>query len=192
MRRAVELGDGDLHAGVHRRQRRVRGEPVRVGRGEHEPLQHRDVQLGERAGIEASSAPPALAEAATAPPAASTVAISVSQRASRSRSAAASASDRPRPARLRDRAGERQHERGEFHRRLRAGLGGRPGQRQPVRRAQPGQISGVGCGAKGGDKIITVAGHPVGNWNQLHLALKSQKAGSTVPVVISAMAATAR
>jgi membrane-associated protease RseP (regulator of RpoE activity) len=44
----------------------------------------------------------------------------------------------------------------------------------------PAEIAGL----KPNDKIISVAGHPVGNWNQLHTALVSQKAGTTVPVVV--------
>ncbi len=37
---------------------------------------------------------------------------------------------------------------------------------------------------KAGDKIVSVAGKPVGNWNQLRTALKGQKTGVAVPVVV--------
>jgi RIP metalloprotease RseP len=40
------------------------------------------------------------------------------------------------------------------------------------------------AGLKAGDKIVSVAGKPVGNWNQLHTALKGQKTGVAVPVVV--------
>jgi membrane-associated protease RseP (regulator of RpoE activity) len=40
------------------------------------------------------------------------------------------------------------------------------------------------AGLKAGDKILSVGGKPVGSWNQLHTALKGQKAGVAVPVVV--------
>jgi membrane-associated protease RseP (regulator of RpoE activity) len=45
----------------------------------------------------------------------------------------------------------------------------------------PAEIAGI----KPNDKIISIDGRAVGNWNQLHTALASQKAGQTVPVVVS-------
>jgi membrane-associated protease RseP (regulator of RpoE activity) len=39
-------------------------------------------------------------------------------------------------------------------------------------------------GLKAGDKIVSVAGKPVGTWNQLHTVLVAQKAGTAVPVVV--------
>jgi membrane-associated protease RseP (regulator of RpoE activity) len=39
-------------------------------------------------------------------------------------------------------------------------------------------------GLKAGDKIVSLAGKPVGTWNQLHTALSGEKAGTAVPVVI--------
>jgi membrane-associated protease RseP (regulator of RpoE activity) len=44
----------------------------------------------------------------------------------------------------------------------------------------PAQIAGL----KPGDKIISVNGVPVGNWNQLHTALKAQHAKVSIPVVV--------
>jgi membrane-associated protease RseP (regulator of RpoE activity) len=44
----------------------------------------------------------------------------------------------------------------------------------------PAEVAGL----KPSDKIISVAGKPVGNWNQLHTALAAQKAGVSVPVVV--------
>jgi membrane-associated protease RseP (regulator of RpoE activity) len=44
----------------------------------------------------------------------------------------------------------------------------------------PAQIAGM----KPGDKIISVGGKPVGNWAQLHTALKAQRAGVSVPLVV--------
>jgi len=44
----------------------------------------------------------------------------------------------------------------------------------------PAQIAGM----RPGDKIISVGGKPVGNWAQLHTALKAQQAGVSVPLVV--------
>jgi membrane-associated protease RseP (regulator of RpoE activity) len=44
----------------------------------------------------------------------------------------------------------------------------------------PAEVAGL----KPGDKIISVAGQPVGTWNELHSVLAKQKAGVTVPVVV--------
>jgi membrane-associated protease RseP (regulator of RpoE activity) len=44
----------------------------------------------------------------------------------------------------------------------------------------PAQIAGM----RPGDKIISVGGKPVGNWAQLHTALKAQRAGVSVPLVV--------
>jgi membrane-associated protease RseP (regulator of RpoE activity) len=44
----------------------------------------------------------------------------------------------------------------------------------------PAEVAGL----KPNDKIVSVAGKPVGNWNQLHTALSAQKAGVPVPVVV--------
>ena len=40
------------------------------------------------------------------------------------------------------------------------------------------------AGLKAGDKVVSVAGKPVGTWNQLHTALAAQKAGTAVPLVV--------
>jgi len=40
------------------------------------------------------------------------------------------------------------------------------------------------AGMKAGDKIVSVAGKPVASWTQLHGALKGQKTGVAVPVVV--------
>jgi membrane-associated protease RseP (regulator of RpoE activity) len=40
------------------------------------------------------------------------------------------------------------------------------------------------AGMKPGDRIVSVAGRPVGTWNQLHSALAAVPAGKTVPVVV--------
>jgi membrane-associated protease RseP (regulator of RpoE activity) len=40
------------------------------------------------------------------------------------------------------------------------------------------------AGLKAGDKIVSVAGKPVGSFSQLHTALKGQKTGLAVPVVV--------
>jgi len=40
------------------------------------------------------------------------------------------------------------------------------------------------AGLKAGDKIVSVAGKPVGTWNQLHTVLAAQKTGTDVPVVV--------
>ena len=40
------------------------------------------------------------------------------------------------------------------------------------------------AGLKPDDKIISVAGKPVGSWNKLHTVLAAQKAGVSVPVVV--------
>src|ERR1700758_3118488 len=40
------------------------------------------------------------------------------------------------------------------------------------------------AGLKAGDKIVSVAGKPVGTWNQVHTALGTQKAGTAVPIVV--------
>jgi membrane-associated protease RseP (regulator of RpoE activity) len=40
------------------------------------------------------------------------------------------------------------------------------------------------AGLKAGDKIVSVAGKPVGTWNQIHTALAAQKAGLAVPIVV--------
>jgi membrane-associated protease RseP (regulator of RpoE activity) len=39
-------------------------------------------------------------------------------------------------------------------------------------------------GLKAGDKIVSVAGKPVGTWKELHTALAAQKAGTAVPLVV--------
>jgi membrane-associated protease RseP (regulator of RpoE activity) len=44
----------------------------------------------------------------------------------------------------------------------------------------PAEVAGL----KPDDKIISVAGRPVSNWNKLHAALKAQKAGAIVPIVV--------
>ncbi|HUA43395.1 MAG TPA: site-2 protease family protein [Streptosporangiaceae bacterium] len=44
----------------------------------------------------------------------------------------------------------------------------------------PAQIDGM----RPGDKIISVNGTPVANWNQLKAALKAQQAGVSIPVVV--------
>ena len=43
----------------------------------------------------------------------------------------------------------------------------------------PAEIAGL----KVGDKIISIGGRPVSNWNQLKAALAAQKAGTSVPIV---------
>jgi membrane-associated protease RseP (regulator of RpoE activity) len=40
------------------------------------------------------------------------------------------------------------------------------------------------AGLKPNDKIISIAGKPVGTWNQVHNALAAQKAGQPVPIVV--------
>jgi len=40
------------------------------------------------------------------------------------------------------------------------------------------------AGLKPDDKIVSVAGKPVGSWNKLHIVLKAEKAGVSVPVVV--------
>jgi membrane-associated protease RseP (regulator of RpoE activity) len=40
------------------------------------------------------------------------------------------------------------------------------------------------AGLKAGDKIVSVAGKPVGTWNQIHTTLAAQKAGTAVPIVV--------
>jgi membrane-associated protease RseP (regulator of RpoE activity) len=40
------------------------------------------------------------------------------------------------------------------------------------------------AGLKPDDKIVSVAGKPVGSWNKLHTVLKAEKAGVSVPVVV--------
>jgi membrane-associated protease RseP (regulator of RpoE activity) len=40
------------------------------------------------------------------------------------------------------------------------------------------------AGLKAGDKVVSVAGKPVGTWKQLHTALAAQKAGTAVPLVV--------
>jgi membrane-associated protease RseP (regulator of RpoE activity) len=44
----------------------------------------------------------------------------------------------------------------------------------------PAEVAGL----KPNDKIISVAGKPVGNWHQLHTALSAQQAGVPIPVVV--------
>jgi membrane-associated protease RseP (regulator of RpoE activity) len=44
----------------------------------------------------------------------------------------------------------------------------------------PAQLAGI----RPGDKIISVNGRPVGNWDQLHTALKPQHADVSIPVVV--------
>jgi len=44
----------------------------------------------------------------------------------------------------------------------------------------PAEVAGL----KPSDKIISLAGKPVGTWNELHTALAAQKAGAAVPVVV--------
>jgi len=44
----------------------------------------------------------------------------------------------------------------------------------------PAEVAGL----RPNDKIVSVAGKPVGNWNQLKTALAAQKAGVPVPVVV--------
>ncbi len=44
----------------------------------------------------------------------------------------------------------------------------------------PAEVAGL----KPNDKIVSVAGKPVANWNQLHTALSAEKAGVPVPVVV--------
>jgi membrane-associated protease RseP (regulator of RpoE activity) len=44
----------------------------------------------------------------------------------------------------------------------------------------PAQLAGM----KPGDKIVSVGGRPVGNWAQLHTALKALHAGVSVPLVV--------
>jgi len=44
----------------------------------------------------------------------------------------------------------------------------------------PAQVAGI----RPGDKIISAAGRPVGNFNQLHAALKGRPAGVPIPVVV--------
>ncbi len=44
----------------------------------------------------------------------------------------------------------------------------------------PAEVAGL----KKNDKIVSVAGKPVGNWNQLHTALSAQQAGVPVPIVV--------
>jgi membrane-associated protease RseP (regulator of RpoE activity) len=44
----------------------------------------------------------------------------------------------------------------------------------------PAQLAGM----KAGDRVVSVAGHPVNSWNQLKTALKDQPAGTAVPVVV--------
>ncbi|HEY2077870.1 MAG TPA: site-2 protease family protein [Streptosporangiaceae bacterium] len=40
------------------------------------------------------------------------------------------------------------------------------------------------AGLKAGDKIVSVAGKPVGTWTQIHTTLAAQKAGTAVPIVV--------
>jgi membrane-associated protease RseP (regulator of RpoE activity) len=40
------------------------------------------------------------------------------------------------------------------------------------------------AGLKAGDKIVSVAGKPVGTWSQIHTTLAAQKAGTAVPIVV--------
>jgi membrane-associated protease RseP (regulator of RpoE activity) len=40
------------------------------------------------------------------------------------------------------------------------------------------------AGLKANDKIISIAGHPIANWNQLHTVLKSQKPDVKLPMVV--------
>jgi membrane-associated protease RseP (regulator of RpoE activity) len=40
------------------------------------------------------------------------------------------------------------------------------------------------AGLKAGDKIVSVAGKPVGTWNQIHTTLAAQKAGTAIPIVV--------
>jgi membrane-associated protease RseP (regulator of RpoE activity) len=44
----------------------------------------------------------------------------------------------------------------------------------------PAEVAGL----KPNDKIVSVAGKPVGDWNQLHAALAPQKAGVPIPLVV--------
>src|SRR5437588_516784 len=48
---AVELGDRDLHGGVDRGQRGVRGLPLLARAGQAEALQHRHVQAAQQASV---------------------------------------------------------------------------------------------------------------------------------------------
>lgn len=40
------------------------------------------------------------------------------------------------------------------------------------------------AGLKPGDRIVSVAGRPVGSWNQLHTVLASEPVGTSIPVVV--------
>jgi membrane-associated protease RseP (regulator of RpoE activity) len=44
----------------------------------------------------------------------------------------------------------------------------------------PAEVAGL----KPNDKIVSVGGKPVGNWNQLHSALSAEKVGQPVPLVV--------
>ncbi len=44
----------------------------------------------------------------------------------------------------------------------------------------PAELAGI----KPGDRIVSVAGRPVGTWDQLHTALAAVPAGKTIPVVV--------
>jgi membrane-associated protease RseP (regulator of RpoE activity) len=44
----------------------------------------------------------------------------------------------------------------------------------------PAEVAGV----KANDTIVSINGHPVSNWNQLHTVLKSQPAGVKVPMIV--------
>ncbi len=54
----------------------------------------------------------------------------------------------------------------------------------PCSAGSAGKSPAAVVGLKPGDKIISVAGRPVGNWNQLHTALTGLPTSAAVPVVI--------
>src|SRR5262249_5189841 len=54
----------------------------------------------------------------------------------------------------------------------------------PCSGGSAGKSPAADAGLKPGDKIISVAGRPVGNWNQLHTTLTGLPPGAAVPAVI--------
>jgi membrane-associated protease RseP (regulator of RpoE activity) len=54
----------------------------------------------------------------------------------------------------------------------------------PCTKGNLGKAPAELAGMKPGDRIVSVAGRPVGNWDQLHTALAAVPAGKTIPVVV--------
>ncbi len=89
---------------------------------------------------------------------------------------------------------ERQHERGEFHRRLRAGLGGTAlDSDNPCAGHNQGKSPAAVAGCKADDKIISVAGTRSAAGLSCMSRSSARRPGTTVPVVVErAWPATAR